>query len=623
MIDKERKKDLLDKFKAAVENETWTSFVKNATNDFEFVENIQWTAEEIAAIQARGQAPTVENEISPIVDRVNGQYNSQKTKLIYKGRNLDITEGATALDETHSNILTDLALHVQQQTGYEFEEGDMFDDGTKCGFGCLEVAIAFEKDLSPKINIKAENALNIFPDPHSKKYNWNEDAEYICRAKWVSYDKAKQLYPKHKDEIQTYINFNPIINDSQKMEKNNLIDTRLERIRLIEIWYKEYKQRQLALTPSHPDGVVDISDMKGRQLSGFKKTYPDYQIYEDPEIEMMVGILCGEVLIENKKSPYKHNLFPFVPFFVKRRKNGEPYSFVRLIKDANMEINKRRSKALHLLNTNQAVYEDGAVKDETELRKEMAKPDGNIKYRKGYAFEIQKNTELAQAQMNMQLESKVAISRISGIGEASLNRPSEVRSGIGLQRKQMQTDIIITHIFNNLRRTRLLIAELIHGLIKQYYTEEKVYFVLDDMKQVKHFMMTQDNISAIREGIYDYIVEEAPNITTLQEEQFAYLAELVKGLGLPPNIGVALLPIFIRLSQLRNKEEVAKLLEQLQQLPPERPKTSLNLVWSELYPEEKAQFAQMMGFPDLAEFELQLQHEPQHVIKAKTKAGTS
>lgn len=594
--------DLQDKFKACVESETWRTFITNGTNDFEFREGIQWSTAEIADLKKRGQPATVENEIKPIVDRINGFYTQQKTRIIYKGRNL-------GKDEKSADVLSALALHVQQQTGYEFEEGEMFDDGQSCGFGVMEVSAEYGNDLSPEIKFKAENCLNIFPDPNSKNYNWNEDAEYICRAKWVSFNRAKQLYPEYKNEIEAYINTNPVVNDSQTMERNHLIDIRLKRIRLIEVWYKEWVKRKFAVGVGI-GGVVEITGWKAKQISELKKI-SDIKFHDKVEAKIKMGLFCGDVLLEDKDSPYEHNLFPFIPYFVSRRKNGEPYSVVRMLKDQNMEINKRRSKALHLLNTNQIVFEEGGVRDEDELKTEAAKPDGIIKYRKGFKFEILKNIELAASQLNLQSESKSSIARVSGIPEL---RSSEVRSGIGKQREQMRDDVGLASIFGNLRRTRLLIGNIMLELIRQFYTEQKVFSVLDDMNQTKEFMLSLDNINSIRDNSYDVIIEEAPNTTTIQEEQFAYLAELVKGLPMPANVGIALLPIFIRLSQVKNKEEIIKLIEQLQQIPPERPKTSLSLVWSELYPEEKAVFAQMMGMDDLAQFEMQAQPPPKQEV---------
>jgi hypothetical protein len=59
-----------------------------------------------------------------------------------------------------------------------------------------------------------------------------------------------------------------------------------------------------------------------------------------------------------------------------RRKDGGPYSLITLALSLQDAINKRESKALHLLNTNQTVAERSALLDKETYAEEIAKPDG-------------------------------------------------------------------------------------------------------------------------------------------------------------------------------------------------------------------------------------------------------
>jgi hypothetical protein len=60
------------------------------------------------------------------------------------------------------------------------------------------------------------------------------------------------------------------------------------------------------------------------------------------------------------------------------------------------EINKRRSKALHLLSVNRIITEQGAVEDVDKAKREMAKPDGAIAVLPGMRFELLPGGDLAQ-----------------------------------------------------------------------------------------------------------------------------------------------------------------------------------------------------------------------------------
>jgi hypothetical protein len=77
--------------------------------------------------------------------------------------------------------------------------------------------------------------------------------------------------------------------------------------------------------------------------------------------------------------------------------------FIRDWKGPQDEINQRRSKALHLLNTRRAILERGAVDDIELTRRELARPDGLIEKNKGYEFTLDDTRSLADAKGNMEM----------------------------------------------------------------------------------------------------------------------------------------------------------------------------------------------------------------------------
>lgn len=580
--------DMVDKFNASLEHPAWQAFSKNAPKDFNYRQGEQWTAADRKVLEDRGQAATTENEITPIIDRLIGRHKQQKTRIIYRGRNV-------GSDEKKSNILTDLALHIHQRSDYEFEEGDCFENGNTCGFGVMEVKIAFDEALQPEVLIENTESLDIFPDPQSKKYDWNKDSDFITRAKWMPVKKAQALYPSFKRQIKalTSEENQGLWDDREDVKQDNYVDVKNQRVRVMETWWKKYTIRKMAFVNGKVKDVTDVKKPEGRVLTQIR-----------PEMQKTLWLF--EIIIENGESPYNHNMFPFAPYFVYRKKNGEPYSKVRQLIDPQDEINKRRSKALHLLSTNQAVMEEGAVQNDDTLKMEMAKPDGIIKYRRGFQFALEKNIEVAQTQMSFQQESKAAIPRIAGVSDEALGRKSELRSGIALQRKQLMTEILVNPIFDNLRRTRKIVGKLQYELIKQYYTEEKEFLVTDELGEDKQFNLDKAGIKEIQEGIYDIIIQEAPDTATIQDEQFQLIASTVQGLGLPPAVNLAMLPMLFEASQLRSKDAIVQKLNDLASAPPQEiPQMSLNLSWDKLTNFEKSAFAKLMGQGELAQAELQ------------------
>ena len=94
-------------------------------------------------------------------------------------------------------------------------------------------------------------------------------------------------------------------------------------------------------------------------------------------------------------------------------RENQRYGMVRGLISLQDEINKRRSKALHLLSVRQVVAEQGAVPDVDKARREVAKPDGYIEVMPGLKFEIEQTADLAAGQFQL-LQHATAEMQLSG-----------------------------------------------------------------------------------------------------------------------------------------------------------------------------------------------------------------
>lgn len=582
---------LCKKFDSAVDHPVWKAWRAHAIRDFEFKEGKQWTRKETADLKDRGQPDTVENQIKVVVDRLTGKYRKSKMRIAYRGRNL--------VDNAVNDALTDIALYIRQRNDYEYEEGDMFDDGITSGFGVVEMFCEYDESFNKEIGLEARDCFNIFPDPESKKYDWNKDATFIAHAPWTDLEEAAAKWPKKKKQLEGLINYDPVADEASSFKKENYVDDKRSRVRIVELWYKK---REILKKRFTENGVKDVGPGPVANIVVEK---------------MYVGVFCGDVLLDHYESPHKHTMFPFVPFFCFRKKDGEPYSPVRMIIDPQMEINKRRSKALHLLTTNQAIYERGAVSDKDQLAAEMARPDGQVEIEHGFMdkFKIEKNIDLAATQMSFHNESKLAIRDITGINpESGGPGHSEVRSGIGIARKQGVTDEIVLPIFDNLKRTRKVLARLKERFIRQYYTEERVFNITDDLKKTKVIELTAPYIEQIQDSGFDTIIDDLPDTLTTQAEQLEIISQ-----SLPQLIsaGPGWARLLVQMSDIRDKEAVMEIIDRIDQPQPLLPKVSLSLDWNELEPEEKAAFSQLMGAESLVEFELAEGRKSKTEIKAE------
>ena len=622
-LDEAEKAKLVDKldkmFSYAADNPSWIRGRNSMIKCFQYREGEQWTAEEKAELEKRHQPDTVNNQISVVVNRLVGDLVNQKFRVGFVGRNQEP-------DEKLGNVLSNLLMHIRQSNDLEFEERDMAEDGFTCGMGVLDMSISFDDMDQPEIKVRNEDPLIVFPDPDSRRYDWNEDARFVARAKWWSIDEAAETYPQAEPYLRSAGGLSPFGDNSNSAQVANVdhfkgeryVDKDNERIRLIEVQYKKYERERVLLLSdgtSHPlpeeakgaeiIKLAKAQGLTGRMLSRLKTT-------------ICVGVYAAGVLLEHKETDHKY--FSLIPYFAYRRKTGEPYSLITLALSMQDAINKRESKALHLLNTNQAVYEKSAVDDPAKLAEEKAKPDGNIELRDGALsqsrFQFKENLELAASQFNMHQRAQADLYAIVGMDQRMGQQTGEIRSGSGLQKKYAEASKPVATLFDNIRRTRKIFARVALDLIQKYYTGEKIVMITDDQNAAQVVGVNADQMNMIKAGLYDVVVTEFEDDPSTQDEHFRILMEtLPQLLQFPAPYTMELL----KASRIRNKEGLLQVLSQPQGPPPVQPKLNLQANLDMLEPVERAGVWQLAGKPEIAQAVMEMQPSTVQQMKSTTE----
>ena len=161
---------------------------------FAYYDGDQWTEEEKAQIEERGQQPTVINTIQPTIDMIRSIEVDRRVDIQVCGR-----EGS---DDNKSDLLTALLKHVLDVCNFDYFHSAVFLDGLIGGRGWMEC----DKytDERGKDMIKVENVPweNVYLDPFSKKPDAS-DARFIIKTKWVDRDVLKKLFPESADDIDS------------------------------------------------------------------------------------------------------------------------------------------------------------------------------------------------------------------------------------------------------------------------------------------------------------------------------------------------------------------------------------------------------------------------------------
>ena len=166
------------------------------------------------------------------------------------------------------------------------------------------------------------------------------------------------------------------------------------------------------------------------------------------------------------------------------------FGMVRDMISLQDEINKRRSKALHLLSVAQIITEKGAVQDIDKARREVAKPDGAIEVMPGMRFEISHGGEMAQGQMRL-LEHATNEMQATGPNASMSGTDDRELSGRAILAQQAGGAAQNEPIADGLREWMQGIYEIAWMAARQYWTAGKWVRVTDDLGNTKYVGINQ------------------------------------------------------------------------------------------------------------------------------------
>ena len=139
-------------------------------------------------------------------------------------------------------------------------------------------------------------------------------------------DNAKEMYPSKANDIGAWMSNNEqgLLGEVDQFKNDNYTDKERKRLRMVEVWYKRKEMKSLLLIPGKEP--VDATKISKKDLRSIGQEDVDYRIIDKLESEMMVGIFSGPILFSHSAKDRRN--YPFVPYFVQRKKSGEPYSLI-------------------------------------------------------------------------------------------------------------------------------------------------------------------------------------------------------------------------------------------------------------------------------------------------------
>jgi len=588
-----------------------------------FYQGEQWDSADITALDAEGRPALTINTILPTVNTVLGEQASRRADIRFKPRR--------GTDQETADTLTKLFMQIADNNKLDWVEQQVFSDGLIMdGRGYFDVRVDFSDNMQGEVRITAKDPLDIILDPDAKEYDsktWNE----VFETKWMTLDEIEELYGKKQADKLIFIaeNGQSFGRDSVEYyetrygdtdDSDNYIGTTtagpddeyrsIKALRVIERQYKKLTKVDCFLDPQNGDmrPVPEMwSDAKTKK---FAKRY-GLEIYSKMKKRVRWTVTCDKVVLFDDWSPYDE--FTIVPYFAYFRR-GRPFGMVRNLLSPQEQLNKVTSQELHIVNTTANsgwLVESGSLSSMQveDLEEHGAETGLVLEYNRGSTppGKIPPN-QIPTGLDRISQKAAANIKDISGINDSMLGTDSAEVSGVAIQAKQNRGIIMIQVPLDNLKKTRLYLAEKVLNLVQDFYTEERVVMITneeDPMKPNEPMVINQELasneiINDITIGEYDIVVNTAPARDSFDEVQFAEALNLrTVGVAIPDDA-------IVEYSHLNRKEELAKRIRQLTGQEPPTP--------------EQAQVQMMQQQMAMQQLQLEISKLEAEVMKLQSEA---
>ena len=519
----------------------------------------QWTAEEREILKKRKQPCITDNKIQDKCDTLLGIEKQMRTdpKAFPRNRSEE--------DEQSAEAATDSLRFIADQSFYQIKARKQAADNLMVEGLCYgQVVVEKRKGQYAKVCMEHIRWDRGYYDIHSLEPDF-ADKRYCGYFTWMDKDQAAEKYPKKKDALEESI--------SQTSE--NGPDRSLD---------------------DKPRFVITV------------RNRPRVQVFKHYFIKGGVWHECvwvrGGWLEEPKPCAYKDEYGePMCCLEIQalyRDAEGAPYGSVQRYLDLQDEHNKRRSKMLHLLTAKRVIAQKGAITDADgglkKIREELHKPDGLIEYNGDISqLRIEDNLAEAEGQWRLLQQTDIALSQTGP--NAALAGTSGDLSGVAKARDQQAGQLPVSPLFEALDAWELRMYRQAWCRVKQYWKADMWVRVTDDEEKIRWVGLNQpvlmgdmlakqaaknpefqqlppEQQRAIMEEIalraesrqqmlddktgkpmrkndvaemdVDIIIDRGQDVVTVQQEEFAQLAEIAKG---RPEIPF---DVLVEMSQLRS-----------------------------------------------------------------------
>lgn len=483
----------------------------------------QWTLEELAYLQNQRRSAFTYNKIRRIVNLVQGYQR--------KNRLATIVSAVEDASEDTAHLLSDTIQHVMQAGGGYNLISEAFKGALVSGISFLSPYLDYRDDpVSGDIKYHLDDWNAVIFDPFFTKRDLS-DCTFLARRKYLSRTECISLLPDQQELIEslpwgsrddkfTYMPY------ARQWGMQKLMN-------YTEYWRTRWTTKEVLVDME--SGETRPWNGDTRRLRMVRKLLPQLEVVRKPVRSVELGTIIEGELVYYGEDPFGLDDFPFVPFTAIFEPSYDLYnwkiqSLVRIVRDPQIELNKRRSKMVDIvdsqLNTGWKA-KTNSVSNPNSLYKSG---QGQVVWMKPEAqmtdAERLQAPDIPPGQFQLEQEFEKDIMEIAGVNSELFGMSEKEgveTAGILSKMRQAAGLINLQDLFDNLRESQKALGEKTLKMIQANYTPEKIKLITKRQPTPEFYSGAFSK--------YNIVVEEGALTDTQRQTEFVQLIAL-KQMGL-------------------------------------------------------------------------------------------
>lgn len=534
-----------------------TLYIKSATRNVDFAADRQWSEADRKELEDSGRPALTINRILPLIASVYGEFASMRSEFYFKG-----TRGGT---KPVASKLSQLVRHIVNENNYPMgSRNDLFITGLIQNRGFLTLEMGTQHDPLSSVVIRAYDPRNVVLPLGAKEYDPATWPEVFTFEQW-SRDEIEDAFGEEKADA-CFAQADGDISDSEAaagsfgaafdvdgQDGYDDEDENMNELRPVVVHEYRVRRKVWRFVDTNTQDVFDVPQEGMPKAEAEALAAEHGTVLQSTTAEAVkFRQFCGEVLLREDWAPTdEFSVVPFFPYFFA----GNALGLVGPMISSQEQFNKLSSQELHIINTTANSgwqVEEGTLVSPSisELERKGAKSGLVIVRRRGtQALEkITPNsipTGIVQAaeraSRNMQL--------VSNVNDGVLGHTGTNVAGKVVQEKKASMQASLQMVFDNFKRTEIIMARCVVKLIQAFFTEPRVFRIVEgrdsaSQAEVEVAINTRDSTGAIVDdvslGRYDVTVAFRPQQDVQQDAEFAELVGLREiGVAVPDHQLVA------------------------------------------------------------------------------------